>query len=515
MLRVYNKSSKAIVDGKPKSPTPEQLEFGEIAINYAKGHETIFFKNSQGEVIPYKTGEGGGGGEIIGDYIDDVKYNATDKKLVFYKGSTVICDVDATNFVKDGMVEDVTLRNGYLTITFNEDAKEKRIETYIGDMFSADNYYTKKEVDDKIAKITSGGDIDLDGYYSKDELIFNKDQKTIFYNNNNYKTVSWFVVEGTLDIPILVYMKDTEELKLVSDHSLLDPETMVPVGIEAVPASHNMYGDGSSGIVSLVNMCSTSPDVGDIDKGLEDNGVRMFWGNSGHGLTSYTQYPSLGKCSEGLNAVVIANNENSAQLPSDMFQTGIVCLTDPTTRYYDNVDTGRTFTPSPYIMENKNPLYSAPSYGGGKNPLSRFDGKSNTATLVNNATGQTGWKTATTITSSAGKGYFPMACCCWRYSTVGTNQGDWYLPAMGELGYLIPRFNKLNETINMLNRKFGKCATQISDGNVGSQNYMSSTPQAGSSINRIGLKYQNGGRTNCDSSELARAFYKFTPKTND
>ena len=38
---VRNIRSSAVVDGKPKLPTSNQLDFGEIAVNYAKGYETL------------------------------------------------------------------------------------------------------------------------------------------------------------------------------------------------------------------------------------------------------------------------------------------------------------------------------------------------------------------------------------------------------------------------------------------------------------------------------------------
>lgn len=34
-----------------KSPSSDQLEFGELALNYASGYETLFVKNSDGEVV--------------------------------------------------------------------------------------------------------------------------------------------------------------------------------------------------------------------------------------------------------------------------------------------------------------------------------------------------------------------------------------------------------------------------------------------------------------------------------
>ena len=46
----------------PKLPTVEQLEYGEIAINYAVGHETISLKNSDNEIVPIKIN---GDGKIL------------------------------------------------------------------------------------------------------------------------------------------------------------------------------------------------------------------------------------------------------------------------------------------------------------------------------------------------------------------------------------------------------------------------------------------------------------------
>lgn len=50
--KVLNKRSMVINDdGTPKIPTPEQLEYGEIAINYANGVETLSLKNSDNEIV--------------------------------------------------------------------------------------------------------------------------------------------------------------------------------------------------------------------------------------------------------------------------------------------------------------------------------------------------------------------------------------------------------------------------------------------------------------------------------
>jgi len=49
----------------PKLPTSEQIDYGEIAVNYAEGYETLAIKNSNGDVIPFTNSI------TMYDYIDD------------------------------------------------------------------------------------------------------------------------------------------------------------------------------------------------------------------------------------------------------------------------------------------------------------------------------------------------------------------------------------------------------------------------------------------------------------
>ena len=52
---VLHKRSVAVVNGKPKLPTSAQTEYGEIAINYAKGYETLSIKNNQNEIVTFSS----------------------------------------------------------------------------------------------------------------------------------------------------------------------------------------------------------------------------------------------------------------------------------------------------------------------------------------------------------------------------------------------------------------------------------------------------------------------------
>ena len=52
---IHKHSSVITEDGKPKLPNQDQIEYGEIAINYAVGEETISLKNSSNQIIEFKS----------------------------------------------------------------------------------------------------------------------------------------------------------------------------------------------------------------------------------------------------------------------------------------------------------------------------------------------------------------------------------------------------------------------------------------------------------------------------
>ena len=73
------------------------------------------------------------------------------------------------------------------------------------------------------------------------------------------------------------------------------------------------------------------------------------------------------------------------------------------------------------------------NYANSGTAISDMNGKANTEIVLNYATAQTDWKTASAITSSKAAGFYPVFECAWRYHTSGTVQGDWYIPACGQL----------------------------------------------------------------------------------
>lgn len=60
--------------------------------------------------------------------------------------------IDATAFIKDGMISDAYVENGYIVIVFNTDAGQTPIMIPVTDIFDADDYYTKQDTDARIAE---------------------------------------------------------------------------------------------------------------------------------------------------------------------------------------------------------------------------------------------------------------------------------------------------------------------------------------------------------------------------
>lgn len=258
---------------------------------------------------------------------------------------------------------------------------------------------------------------------------------------------------NSVPIDICFYEKSSDSLIIVSneDWSIQSypSSNYTPIGVVVVPGQHDVYGDGSCGVMSLKEMNYSSPDTGSTSY------QGIYWG--GHG-TDISQLPNLDQvCYVGSNGNVgesVIGTYSYAYLPSDKFST-VDNPYDPGTGYSFNGSD--RYIPSPYKADGSfNTEYSRTSSPSSTaNAMADFDGIGNSEVLWGLASSQSGWKTASSITNNSGAGYYPAACCCWRFHTNGTVQGDWYLPACGELGYIMPRFNKINETITNLRTAYG------------------------------------------------------------
>ena len=111
-----------------------------------------------------------GGGDVSGLFAN-ASYDSQTKRINFYdNGGNIVSYIDATDFIKDGMVSNVAISDGNLVITFNTDAGQEPISIALTDIFNSENYYNKTEVDGKLALKADKSEIpDTSEFITKEE----------------------------------------------------------------------------------------------------------------------------------------------------------------------------------------------------------------------------------------------------------------------------------------------------------------------------------------------------------
>ena len=89
-------------------------------------------------------------------YVNGAVYDTNAKSIKFKHGTTVLFDIDATAFIKDGMVDSVEITGGNLVISFNTDAGVEDIEIPLTDIFDPSNYYDKTAADGRFVQKEAG-----------------------------------------------------------------------------------------------------------------------------------------------------------------------------------------------------------------------------------------------------------------------------------------------------------------------------------------------------------------------
>ena len=141
---------------------------------------------------------------LTSNFFDKAIYDSDNKAIIFKNGDDVIATIDATGFIKDGMVSNVEILESNLVITFNTDAGKEPISIALTDIFNPANYYNKTEVDGKLALKADASNVytkedadskfltehqSLDNYYTKTQvneaLTLKQDANTAFSGDYN------------------------------------------------------------------------------------------------------------------------------------------------------------------------------------------------------------------------------------------------------------------------------------------------------------------------------------------
>ena len=221
-------------------------------------------------------------------------------------------------------------------------------------------------------------------------------------------------------------------------------------GVVVVPSNHTP--DGTARI-----MCITGVNTDGTESSSD---VEMVLGPEVD-----TSLPNMNKVPTWDNTIggTVGNN-SFGFLPSDNPSfTGATCATDSIAKY-----NGETpYIPSPYLEDgSQNPDYINTVEATTGNCLSDFNGKSNTEVLV-----------------GLGSDYV-AANACNKYGTTAIPAGNWYLPAMGELGYIMPRFNEIQSALQKVS------GVQLNSGSI-TFFYMSSTESSNHFSYNVDISYSN------------------------
>ena len=310
------------------------------------------------------------------------------------------------------------------------------------------------------------------------------------------KTTSGGGVDPIKSAPcdLCFYDRTTDSLIIVAgdawNSSTYPSSRYVPIGVVVVPGSHNVYGDGSCGVMSLKPMNCSTPSTGGTSE------QSMYWGEYGtdiSALSNLNQVPT-GNTSNGIPT----GQTSYAYLPSDKF-SGTQCAHDTDAFYYSS-----SYIPSPYLTDgSRNPgYYQTSSPSSSSNALADFDGIGNTEKIIN----QRGTKDYNSWTPGrTTEADYPAASCCDMFHTEGTSQGDWYLPACGELGYIMPPFNKINDAIGKMRTAYAS-SVGVELGTNGY--YWSSTEYSSNYARRVYTDYGSVNDFNKYGSGYVRAWLR-------
>ena len=256
---------------------------------------------------------------------------------------------------------------------------------------------------------------------------------------------------------IALYNSKTQSVEFMSSGSYMDNgfhyAHLTPIGVVAVP--YNYTPDNTTRIMSLVNMSCKNPGTGTTSTsgGNVSNNLNLRWGPNvdvanlkSYSLVNYVN----GKTGAGMGAT------SWVRIPSDTAFNSTGTIDPSGDYYYSNYDSSTgtdeaiRFGPNPILPDgSKNILYYADNMA-----TNDFDGRGNTDKILA-AVSSTAWKTASSIENTAASGNYPAAMACYRFHTTGTNVGDWYLPACGELVFITARYGAINAGLNAVKSVWG------------------------------------------------------------
>lgn len=151
-----------------------------------------------------------------GEYINNAEYISSAKTIILYQDETEVATIDATAFIKDGMVDSVTVSGSILTIVFNTDAGKEPINVDLSDVVDLSNYYTKTDVD-----AIASGKVDtsaLSAYTLESNFVAHSGNTNI--HTTAQEKALWNSVSGKADSSAVTQSLSSKQDTLVSGQNI-------------------------------------------------------------------------------------------------------------------------------------------------------------------------------------------------------------------------------------------------------------------------------------------------------
>lgn len=261
------------------------------------------------------------------------------------------------------------------------------------------------------------------------------------------------------DAPGTIIGKNTAgEITLVEYENFIktdfDTTTFTPIAVLVIPKSHTR--DGKCRGMSLRYMDFATP-----EDGGNNNTKTMMWGVTGTNLP-LTDFSSAttGNVPLGGTLGVTAN----PYIPSDDF-SGDASEVDKVGGFSISRYAGTTpYAPSPY---GENGSANSQWWEGASNNQIQantdMNGEANTAAIISavSSSSASGVLIPDSGAITNAQENYPAAVCCYRFKGAGYTDHSWYLPACGELGYMVARQKAINDSLTAIKEKYGTSVATV------------------------------------------------------
>lgn len=227
----------------------------------------------------------------------------------------------------------------------------------------------------------------------------------------------------------------------ISENPNINMEECTPIGVVVIPTQHRVYGAEQCAVMSLVRMQVGSPE------GSVDPSAVCEWGGAGHdveGVPNYTQAFCVADTTSDFGSVQTPQNSRDLTgivpfLPSDIYDTDVKNPYAPEGMNSYGPNSNLAYLgPSPYLadgsfnglIQTTNPSSSC---------YSDFSGNMNTTNIMIDPENH------------------PIADVAYSFSTPGTTPGDWYIPAAGEMLYLVAAYGKIMKSMEAIKKSGYRC----------------------------------------------------------